>query len=138
MGAYMADQNLTPDFILCSSAIRTRQTLALILPNFNKPEVDYRDNLYLASPAAMRAQIKTTPDIYDDVLLIAHNPGIHMLALELADLSSAAQSALQKIEHKYPTAGLAHFECDITRWSKIDKGVLRLFMTPKILQQSMD
>lgn len=138
MGAYMAEQGLTPDFILCSSAIRTRQTLALILPNFNNAEAHYTDNLYLASPAAMRAQIKTAPDSYNHVLVIAHNPGIQMLALDLADRSSADKGALQKIEHKYPTAGLAYFECAVVRWSDIVKGALRLFMTPKMLLQNMD
>ncbi|NOX94757.1 MAG: histidine phosphatase family protein, partial [Alphaproteobacteria bacterium] len=59
MGVYMKENRLIPDYILCSSAVRTRQTLELILPYFDDAtEVIFSDRLYLASPDAMLKLIK--------------------------------------------------------------------------------
>src|ERR1043166_3833663 len=43
IGAYMAGHGLRPDLVICSTAVRTRETWDLVAPAFRKaPQVAYR------------------------------------------------------------------------------------------------
>ena len=58
VGAYMAAQGLAPEFVLCSPAVRARQTLDLVLPHLaGGPTVVYEDSFYLAAPSVLLATI---------------------------------------------------------------------------------
>ena len=69
--------------ILCSSAVRTRQTLEEITALFPGVPVTFIDELYLASSGEM-LQIITRAESNEDLLLIGHNEGISDLASELS------------------------------------------------------
>ena len=69
--------------ILCSSAVRTRQTLEEITGLFPGVPVTFIDELYLASSGEM-LQIITRAESTEDLLLIGHNEGISDLASELS------------------------------------------------------
>src|SRR5262245_8755490 len=59
MGAYMAEQGLAPQLILCSPAVRTRQTVDLVLPHLEgDPTVVYEDRFYLAAPSVLLARLR--------------------------------------------------------------------------------
>ncbi len=136
MGAYIKATIGAPDCILCSSAIRTRETLDLLLPFFGaNPCIDYSRGLYLASPADILEHVRAAPEDAGHILVIAHNPGLHMLALELADPARSRAGDLRRLAEKFPTAALAHFEFDIVGWRDplLRRGALRLFVTPKEL-----
>ena len=61
MGAFMAERGLAPQLILCSPAVRARQTLDLVLPHLaGDPSVLYEDRLYLAAPSALLARLRRT------------------------------------------------------------------------------
>jgi phosphohistidine phosphatase len=133
-GAFMARQGLAPDLVLCSPAVRTRQTLDLMLPRLGaSPEVVYADWLYLASPAAMLKQLRQVAPAMRHVLLVGHNPGLQALALDLAGQGEEAD--LEALAEKLPTAGLAVIDLDVTSWAKAKsgRGRLRLLMAPKHL-----
>ena len=54
MGKAMAEHGLDPDLVLCSTARRTRDTLALVLPELRtEPKVVYEDGLYHGDAAEM-------------------------------------------------------------------------------------
>src|SRR5262249_21561611 len=56
MGHYMLQRGIHPSKILCSTALRARQTLEQILPSIlanGQSEVGYNDKLYLASANEM-------------------------------------------------------------------------------------
>ena len=47
MGRFMAEQGCTPERILCSAAMRTRQTLAAVLPHFgDSVDVEIMKRIY--------------------------------------------------------------------------------------------
>lgn len=136
MGNFMQENIGAPDFILCSSSIRTRQTLGLILPHFEpQPKIAITERLYLASPAEMLREINTADDAHSHILMIGHNPGTHMLALDLIDPEKSDSEAVANIARKFPTAALAHFEFDLAAWKDFDsqRGALVYFKTPKAL-----
>ena len=137
MGRYIANKKLMPDLILCSGAVRTRATLALILPELGAPppEIRYDDALYLASPITMLDAVRRLAPGPKHVLLIAHNPGLHALALELT--GSGDPAALSGLATKFPTAALAVFTFKSAAWTDIRPGTGRLeqFVTPRGLRE---
>ncbi|MEM9494627.1 MAG: histidine phosphatase family protein [Pseudomonadota bacterium] len=120
-----------PDQILCSVAERTRETCSRVCATFKTtPPVKFIDRLYLASPAEIMAEVARTPDDLNHLLVIGHNPGLEMIALELAKQSNEPDAT--RMRTKFPTAGLAQFEIDAKRWKAADSDNARLhrFTTP--------
>ncbi|MGO3517579.1 MAG: SixA phosphatase family protein [Acetobacter cibinongensis] len=81
-GLWLRQKGLSPDYVLCSPALRTRQTLAGLLP-FLMPlttEPVFCPDIYEAPPEALLAQIQKAPPQARSVLLVGHNPGISALA----------------------------------------------------------
>jgi phosphohistidine phosphatase len=136
MGAFLDENTGAPDCVLCSSAVRTRETLELMAPLFSaRPHMEHSRGLYLASPPDILRSIGAAPQQYAHILVIAHNPGLHMLALDLADPARSSAPDLARLAEKFPTAALAHFEFDISAWDERlrRRGALRFFATPKDL-----
>lgn len=134
MGAYMAHEGLKPQLVLCSAAVRTRQTLDLVLPHLaTKPEISYERGLYLASAATLLKRLQQLPEDVSHAMLVGHDPGMHEIAVALA--GEGERGALCALARKFPTAGLAVFRFDGARWSEIAKGKGRLlrFVTPRAL-----
>ena len=96
------------DLVLCSSARRTRETLDLVLDAFSpRPRTSIEDELYLASREKLAARLGRLDARDVNVLLIGHNPGLHELAVSLADETSPAFRALAS--GKFPTAAYVSF-----------------------------
>jgi phosphohistidine phosphatase len=134
MGAFMREQGLAPDLVLCSSAVRARQTLDLVLPHLpGKPAVVYEKGLYLAAPAALLARIRKIGAKVRQAMVVGHDPGMHMLALELA--GAGEPERLQALARKFPTGALAMLRFKVQDWGDVGpgKGSLALFVSPKML-----
>lgn len=96
------------DLVLCSSARRTRETLDLVLNELSSaPRTLIEDGLYLASREKLMARLGRLDAGDVNVLLIGHNPGLHELAVALADENSPAFRALAS--GKFPTAACVSF-----------------------------
>ena len=97
------------DLVLCSSAVRTRETMDLVLADYRvRPRTVIEDELYAASPEKLIERLRRLDENDDNVLLIGHNPGLHELAVALADANSAVLSAL--VSGKFPTGARASFK----------------------------
>lgn len=132
MGAALKELNFTPQLILCSSAKRARETLALAAPNLKgTPEVKFDDQLYLTSPETLLSRLKSVPAGIKSVLMIGHNPGLHALALMLAGAGDA--KSVSRLEDKFPTGAVAIFTFPQTTWRDVAPGSGRLeaFITPR-------
>jgi len=105
------------DLVLCSSAARTRETMDLILADYRvRPRCVIEDELYAASPEKLMKRLRRLDEDDLNVLLIGHNPGIHQLAVTLADANSTGLRAL--VSGKFPTAARASFTVP-DRWSTL-------------------
>ena len=134
MGAYMAAHRLAPDLVLCSPAVRARQTLDLVLPHLSGgPTVVYEEGFYLAASSVLLARVRKIEANVHHVLIVGHDPGIQGLALELSGGGKAEM--LKSLGSKFPTAALAVIRFKGEDWAKVDegKGRLELFVTPKSL-----
>ncbi len=103
MAAWLFEHGLLPDLILCSSAVRTLQTLMLMIeqweslqltnPTLFLPRTIIEDKLYLASDSHIlsfaRNSAKENPEPHSTLMVLGHNPGMEILASNLSDTSIA-------------------------------------------------
>ncbi len=135
MADYIAAQSARPDRILCSTAKRTRQTLAPLLALWTPaPPISLEDGLYLASQQVLLARLRRLPDTDKAVLLIGHNDGIWHLAEMLA--GSGKQARRTALGEKFPTGTLATLRAPIERWADLAPGSAELagFVRPRDLE----
>lgn len=134
MARHLAEADLRPAEILCSSARRTQETLSLIEPMLEGVPVSIEENLYLASRHDLMARLRKLDDRLQSVMLIGHNPGIEKLAGALCDGKGEA-GALAELERKYPTGTLAVLDSSAKHWAELQAGSCRLtaFVRPKDL-----
>jgi phosphohistidine phosphatase len=128
MGDHLRASGIEPEFILCSGAVRTRQTLELI----DLPSPTMIDPLlYGNSAEQLLDRVRAVSDDVASVMLIGHNPSLEDLALALA--SSGAE--LDRLAAKFPTAALATLTTDTT-WKRLEPGgaVLTAYVVPKQLR----
>jgi phosphohistidine phosphatase len=126
----------TVDLVLCSTALRTRETAALVLAGFAAPpRIAFEEGLYLAALPELIQRLRRLDEATRAVLLIGHNPGLHELALALASADSPGYPALASA--KFPTAARASFTID-TGWAEIGRSrhALHDYVTPKSLRGS--
>lgn len=137
MRAAMRQLGLAPDLILVSPSCRTLQTLEALEPWDDTPLTEHVAALYLGNAGQLRGVLQEVAETVRSVLLIAHNPGMHDLALELAGENARAQSdqAMCRLTEKFPPGALAEFAI-AGPWRQLDAGGGRLvrFLTPRDLQ----
>jgi phosphohistidine phosphatase len=128
---HLCAEGLAPDLVLCSSSVRTRETLERIAAALgDEVRVDIERELYAASADRLLERLRAVDDGVGSVMLVGHNPGIEQLAFRLA----GDGEKLADLRRKYPTAALATLEFD-GRWSELEPGAARLadFVKPKQL-----
>jgi phosphohistidine phosphatase len=109
MGEWMAAHGVAPELILVSTARRTQETLKAIIRSLgDRPEVESEEALYLATADALLARLRQLPPSRHEVMVIGHNPGLHELALLLAQPGEGSDH--QRLREKFPTAALASLE----------------------------
>jgi phosphohistidine phosphatase len=137
MGKAMVKHGLDPDLVLCSTARRTRDTLALVLPGLKtEPKVIYEDGLYHGTPAEMLGVLHEVGPVVGHVLLVGHNPELQEFALDL--IGSGPKLLKDRLEAKYPTAGLVVLRFPAGAWKDVfvNSGKLELFLTPSDVKKS--
>ena len=140
VGAALAGMGLKPDLALCSSAVRTRETLSLVLPKFPAPppQVVYENAIYMATAAALLMRLRSVKAEHADrmprhVMLVGHNPGMEELAMLL--IGSGGDNDMTRIAEKFPTCAAAIIAFEADDWTAIDAGAGRLehFLTSRSL-----
>ena len=106
------------DLVLCSTALRARETAELALADFAPAsKILYEDALYLATPATLIRRLRRLDEAYGSVMVVGHNPGLHELALVLAEPGGPGHAALAG--GKFPTGVRVSFAVD-GAWGGID------------------
>ena len=92
------------DAVLCSTATRTRETLART--RIDAP-VNYADRLYDATPGAVIEEINDVDVTVETLLVIGHEPAMSQVALGLAAAEGSNPTAAESISTKFPTSAIA-------------------------------
>jgi phosphohistidine phosphatase len=131
MGRWARKHDLRPQLVVCSSAVRARETLARMLPGLGEPEVWIEVALYAASAETLLARVRSLPEEVDDAMLVGHNPGLGDLLLLLAAPGRLRDRAAENV----PTGALARLRLDVERWHDVGAGGAELasFVLPRDL-----
>ncbi|MCO4316210.1 histidine phosphatase family protein [Phyllobacterium sp. 21LDTY02-6] len=131
LGETMRRMELIPDVILCSPAIRARQTLEHvdITPRLAHQEAE---KLYSGGPDAYLLAVRMTGLEFDQaqsVMLVGHNPMMEEMATALAGRGDPPTHP--SFVPGFPTAGLAVIEFDAPLQDvRPGHGILREFLSP--------
>lgn len=130
MGEHLVRAGARPGLILCSPALRTRQTAQLA----GLEDPLYDETLYQANGMGLLARLKDLPAALASVMLIGHNPGLRSLALLLAQARPGGW-AWDRLVGKLPTGALVTLVSDTGRWEELALGSCSLegFVRPKDL-----
>ncbi len=127
MGRLMVEEDLVPERIISSTAVRAFSTAELAAAEFESDvEMEMTRDLYLASPHSYIEVLEDMGDPADTVMVVGHNPGI-----------SALVTMLTGELHEMPTAALAAVELEIESWELVQaapRGSLLGFWRPKALR----
>jgi phosphohistidine phosphatase len=119
-GRWIDGRGLRPDLVLCSIAVRTRETWEHT--GLDAGDVWYDRRIYNADDNDLLAVVREADPAARTVLLIGHAPGIPWLAEVLAPGASPAHDRMRE---KYPTSGLAVIEHSV-KWTDLGSGSARL------------
>ena len=81
MSNFLKDMNIKIDKVLCSSAIRAKETFDLTADGFNF-EIDkatYLDKLYFGDTTTIIQDLKELDESLNNILIVGHNPTLHYL-----------------------------------------------------------
>ena len=109
MGELIERQELFPELVLASSALRAAETARIFCSICGcENNMQIVDALYLAEAETYIEVLKAVPDSVERVLVIGHNPGLEMLLQMLSGQIEAL-----------PTAMVAYLTLPIINWSEI-------------------
>lgn len=113
------------DAVLCSTAVRTRQTLERT--GIDAP-VRYLERLYDATPGLALAEINASPTHFGDdpatLLVVGHEPVMSSLALALAVDGIESEVGAQ-VADRFPTSSVAVLRIE-TSWAGLELGSAQL------------
>lgn len=132
VGAWLAGQGLRPDLVLCSDAVRARQTWDLASAALGGDlTTRLEPRLYETSADAVLDLLAELPDDVRTLLVVGHQPATSDVAAALAGEGSDGD-ALARLRAKFPTAGVAVLRLD-RPWTSLAAGACRLesFTVPR-------
>jgi len=123
MAQRASDRGLMPDAFICSTARRAEQTAKLMAPQLAFPieQIQWKDELYLASSSMLLDAVRHAPDQADTLAILAHNPGMTDLANRLC-----LAAGIENI----PTSGIVTLTFAIDHWQQAVAGQLADFDYP--------
>lgn len=131
VGKWLAAEGHLPQQALCSSSRRTWETYVLAASAWPEPpEPVLSDVLYHAAPQDMLDFLRGNGST-DTVMMIAHNPGISIMARMLAEKPAADPDF-----NRYPTCFTTVFDFALESWDKVDwgQGKIAATMAPRRLE----
>jgi phosphohistidine phosphatase len=112
IGRLMVDEDLLPDAVCCSTAVRARQTYELLVAEWpRRPETQFTKDLYLCPANRLPDILRKVSADASRVLLIGHNPGMADFLAQTVGLAG-----------KFPTAALAWLTLELEAWPDFDAG----------------
>lgn len=133
IGLAMRALGIQPSLVLCSTAVRARETLDRVTSagNLSWP-VALEQDLYGAGVDRLLSLIRQQSDTHESLLLVGHNPGFQDLILGLSG-DEASEGLLGRVARKLPTAAFAELVFPEDSFRRVGRGSGKLtqFFRPK-------
>jgi len=124
VGRYLKKKKIVPDLVLCSTAVRARETTDIVMETAElSSQLRFDKRIYEAGPERLLEVVHQIEKNKKAVLLVGHNPGLEDF-LEF----------LTGTEKTMPTATLAKIVLKVTNWANVSEkcGTLELRHKPKL------
>ena len=109
MGYWIAENDIAPDVVICSTARRAQQTYQLVQNAVSwDVETIHTEKLYLAPAHTYIEHLSQLADNTSTAMVIGHNPGMEELVFQLCGEY-----------HPMPTCALAVIAFDMEVWWKL-------------------
>ena len=134
MGYHLrANRIAVPELVLCSTARRARDTLAILLAAWGqRARTRFLKSLYLCGGEGVMRRVHAVPDSVHSLLIVGHNPDLHEFACGIASTGGAA--ALDGLRDNFATGALARLDVGKASWSQlVTGGALLAFTRPRDL-----
>jgi len=128
IGKFLESNNIIPELIICSTALRAKETLNLVYNEIKKNvKIIFNESIYNSNSNELVNLISGTDNDITKLMIIGHNPDLEYLVEILTDKDFPYT--------KYSTAGLAIIDFSIDNWLSITDtvGNLKIYKTPKML-----
>jgi phosphohistidine phosphatase len=137
LATWLETSDVRPAIVLCSTAVRTRQTLELVLGGLGDPLVVHEEGLYHTPAAELLARLRELPAGAPEVLVVGHNPGLQELVLALVPPGREPRGERDRVAVKLPTCALVTLDVP-GGWSALEQGAARIsrYLTPHDLGSS--
>lgn len=109
-----------PDLIICSNALRAKETAGLIADKINV-QMAFDDQIYNGHKQDLEKLIASTSNEISCLLVVGHNPVLEEFATSYSN--STEESSLQA---GIMPASLLEFELDIANWCDLDETTSRM------------
>ena len=123
VGNFLRDQGIEVDAVVCSSAVRARQTLDQLALDVEPSRVEVSEAYYNAGVDTLLDGLRSLPADCRVALLVGHAPGVPGVAFELADPEASDPSAMTALERRFPAAAVARLEF-IGAWAELAEAAL--------------
>ena len=123
VGDFLREQGIEVDAVVCSSAVRARQTLDQLALHVEPGRVKVSEEYYNAGVDTLLDALRALPDDCAVALVVGHAPGVPGVALELADPEASNPSALTGLERRFPATAIAQLEF-AGAWAELAEAVL--------------
>lgn len=118
-GLLLKQRTSSINTILCSEALRTRETLKYLNLDLKQTQIITDKELYLCDPETLLMHVQQVQHARS-ILLIGHNPGLHQFAYDLLPRNQSYQNqTIDALSASFPTCALAEFQFDYNNWSDI-------------------
>jgi phosphohistidine phosphatase len=125
LSKYISQHQIIFDLILSSPSERTQATLDLIFTEKDfLSKIKFQEAIYHAEMSTLLELIKDQNNLKKNILVIGHNPGLHLLIEHLTKI----------LIEKFPTCGFVKLS-NFDSWKDLDANILDLkfFVTPRDL-----
>lgn len=131
-GEWLRAEGPRPDLVLCSDAVRARQTWEIVAGALDPaPVMTLEPRLYLPEPEEVIRLARSCDAAVRTLVLVGHEPSLSSTTLMLAGAGSDA-GAMAAVTRKFPTNGVAVLRLT-GAWSDLAVGraVLETFTVPR-------
>jgi phosphohistidine phosphatase len=137
-GRWLRESGFVPDLVLCSTALRARETWQLAAEELGShPRTTFEQRVYGANAAELLDLARQTSSGVRALMIVGHEPSMSDLTLELASAQPGDDGgeALEEVRAKFPTAAIAVLAFTGS-WPELAPGKARLgaFVAPSDLR----
>lgn len=129
IGGFLKKKRIRPDLVLCSSAVRARQTAEIVMEAAKlSPEIQFDERIYEAGSEQLLELVRQIEKSRKRVLLVGHNPGLE----EFLELLTGTVKTM-------PTGTLSKVVFKMSNWAGIadEAGTLEWLVKPKHLKKGL-